>query len=122
MNHDPTQSRYAVRVEYTCASEPGSIQLNIPIALSRYKYGPVLFQGPEPGRSRADVIETLRAIREEDRWQDGYASGAVYHGDPDHIEFLNSVYGMQSQSNPLHADLWPSTVRFEAEIVSMTAE
>jgi glutamate/tyrosine decarboxylase-like PLP-dependent enzyme len=76
---------------------------------------------PATGRSRADVIETLSAIREEDRWQDGYASGAVYHGDPNHIEFLNSVYGMQSQSNPLHADLWPSTVRFEAEIVSMTS-
>ena len=29
---------------------------------------------------------------------------------------------MHSQSNPLHSDLWPSATKFEAEIVSMTAE
>jgi sphinganine-1-phosphate aldolase len=78
---------------------------------------------PPQGRSRGDVtalIERLAAA-EERRWRDGYASGAVYHGDPGHVAFLNQVYAAQSQSNPLHPDLWPSVTKFEAEIVSMTA-
>ena len=78
---------------------------------------------PEAGVPRAEVaglVERLAAI-EESRWRDGYASGAVYHGDPEHVAFLNRVYAAQSQSNPLHPDLWPSATKFEAEIVSMTA-
>lgn len=65
-------------------------------------------------------MEKLRSI-EQAKWKDGYVSGAVYHGDEDHIDFLNRVYAIHSQSNPLHADVWPSTTKFEAEIVSMTA-
>ena len=48
--------------------------------------------------------------------------GSVYHGDPGHIAFLNEAYAVSSQANPLHADLWPSVVKFEAEIVAMTAD
>jgi len=79
---------------------------------------------PEDGVPRAEVaglIERLAAA-EESRWRNGYASGAVYHGDPDHVAFLNRVYAAQSQSNPLHPDLWPSATKFEAEIVAMTAD
>lgn len=67
----------------------------------------------------ADIAELAR--EEIHEWSDGYASGAVYHGDPDHIEFLNEVYALHSQSNPLHLDLWPSGMKFESEVVSMTA-
>ncbi len=78
---------------------------------------------PEVGRDRAEILkemEELAAI-EKARWQRGFASGAVYHGDEDYIDFLCRAYAINSQSNPLHADLWPSTVKYEAEIVSMTA-
>jgi sphinganine-1-phosphate aldolase len=78
---------------------------------------------PADGLARAEVaglVERLAAA-EESRWRDGFASGAVYHGDPEHVAFLNRVYAAQSQSNPLHPDLWPSATKFEAEIVSMTA-
>ncbi len=68
----------------------------------------------------ADLLDRL-AGTEESRWREGFASGAVYHGDPDHIAFLNHAYAVHSQSNPLHPDLWPSASKFEAEIVSMTA-
>ena len=79
---------------------------------------------PDRGRSRDQVLETMQDLqaRESERWQDGYASGAVYHGDPDHIDFLSRVYSLHSQANPLHADLWPSITKFEAEIVAMTAD
>lgn len=78
---------------------------------------------PAQGRTRADILKEMTALQEEEqvRWRDGFVSGAVYHGDRAHIDFLNAVYALNSQSNPLHFDLWPSTVKYEAEIVAMTA-
>ena len=78
---------------------------------------------PEAGLERGAILDEMGALRdiEDDRWVDGFVSGAVYHGDQGHIDFLNRVYALNSQSNPLHADIWPSTTKFEAEIVSMTA-
>jgi glutamate/tyrosine decarboxylase-like PLP-dependent enzyme len=69
------------------------------------------------------VLRELQALesQEEARWRDGKVSGAVYNGDTEHIDFLNRVYALHSQSNPLHADLWPSATKFEAEVVAMTA-
>jgi sphinganine-1-phosphate aldolase len=76
---------------------------------------------PAEGRAREDILSEMQEIdqREHSRWEDGFASGAVYHGDPGHIEFLNRVYALNSQANPLHADLWPSATKYEAEIVAM---
>jgi len=78
---------------------------------------------PEAGQDRLKIIEEMEGLSAAERasWEAGYASGAVYNGDPDHINFLNRVYALNSQSNPLHADLWPSATKFEAEIVAMTA-
>lgn len=78
---------------------------------------------PAEGKERAEVLEMMKAMcsREESRWREGYVSGAVYHGDRDHIDFLNQVYALYSQANPLHSDLWPSATKYEAEIVAMTA-
>ncbi len=79
---------------------------------------------PEAGRSRDDVIREMEAMREKEevKWKDGFVSGAVYHGDEEHINFLNRIYAINSQSNPLHSDVWPSAAKFEAEIVAMTAD
>ena len=78
---------------------------------------------PQEGLPRSEITALVEALAEAEkpRWSDGFASGAVYHGDPEHLAFLNRVYAAHSQSNPLHADLWPSVTKFEAEIVSMTA-
>lgn len=78
---------------------------------------------PQVGRGRDDILAEMEAMTslEAARWSAGYASGAVYSGAEDHIEFLSKVYAINSQSNPLHADLWPSAIKFESEIVSMTA-
>jgi glutamate/tyrosine decarboxylase-like PLP-dependent enzyme len=80
-------------------------------------------QIPAKGRSHAEILGEMEAMRalEESHWKDGFISGAVYHGDQEHIDFLNQVYALNSQSNPLHADVWPSATKFEAEIVAMTA-
>ncbi|KIG15114.1 Sphingosine-1-phosphate lyase [Enhygromyxa salina] len=79
---------------------------------------------PEQGRSRDEVLAQMRAMseRESSRWEDGFVSGAVYHGDPEHRQFLEQAYAIHSQTNPLHSDLWPSVTKYEAEIVAMTAD
>jgi glutamate/tyrosine decarboxylase-like PLP-dependent enzyme len=78
---------------------------------------------PAKGRPRSEILNIMRQLRnrEETKWRDGFVSGAVYHGDKAHIEFLNQAYAINSQSNPLHSDVWPSISKYEAEIVSMTA-
>ncbi len=77
---------------------------------------------PAHGTKRETILRDMQKMKsmEDERWRDGYVSGAVYHGDQDHIDFLNKVYAMQSQTNPLHFDLWPSINKFESEIISMT--
>jgi glutamate/tyrosine decarboxylase-like PLP-dependent enzyme len=78
---------------------------------------------PKSGMQREKILDEIQQMHnlESNRWEDGYVSGGIYHGDREHIEFLNKVYALQSQSNPLHSDLFPSATKFEAEIVSMVA-
>lgn len=77
---------------------------------------------PETGMEQESVYTMMEELqkKEHDKWSDGYVSGAVYHGNPEHIEFSNRVVSLHSQMNPLHADIWPSATKYEAEIVSMT--
>ena len=84
---------------------------------------PTFSRIPQVGRTKETILTEMESLYdlESSRWEDGFVSGAVYHGDEEHIDFLNRVYAINSQSNPLHFDLWPSTTKFEAEIVSMTA-
>ncbi|MCP4688498.1 MAG: aminotransferase class V-fold PLP-dependent enzyme [Desulfobacterales bacterium] len=84
---------------------------------------PTFTRIPEAGRDKEEIIREMEALkeREEARWRDGYASGAVYSGDEEHVDFLNRVYAISSQTNPLHSDLWPSITKFEAEVTAMTA-
>ncbi len=79
------------------------------------------FSLPGTGISREQILSEIQQMHdaEEARWKDGFVSGGIYHGDQQHIDFLNKVYALQSQSNPLHSDLFPSATKFEAEIVSM---
>ncbi len=80
-------------------------------------------QLPADGIPRDTILTEMEDLQQQEaaRWRDGFVSGAVYHGDSAHIDFLNRVYALSSQSNPLHADIFPSTTKFEAEIVAMTA-
>jgi sphinganine-1-phosphate aldolase len=80
-------------------------------------------QLPSSGHKREEILRLIEELQslERSRWKEGFASGSVYHGDDEHIAFVNKVYASQSQSNPLHPDIWPSAAKFEAEIVSMTA-
>jgi sphinganine-1-phosphate aldolase len=78
---------------------------------------------PDKGMDREEILVLMENFKEmeEAKWKDGFVSGAVYHGNEEHIDFMNQVYAINSQSNPLHPEIWPSTAKFEAEIVAMTA-
>jgi glutamate/tyrosine decarboxylase-like PLP-dependent enzyme len=86
----------------------------------RFKAWAVL---PARGVSATEIVAEMKLLAEQEheRWQRGYISGAVYHGQPEHVKLLAEVYALHSQSNPLHADVWPSATKYESEIVSMTA-
>jgi sphinganine-1-phosphate aldolase len=83
----------------------------------------VMSRIPEEGRDRDEILSEMRSLSEleDGRWKAGLVSGAVYHGGKEHVDFLNEVYAVNSQTNPLHSDLWPRIAKYEAEIVSMTA-
>ncbi|OQR95508.1 sphingosine-1-phosphate lyase [Thraustotheca clavata] len=84
---------------------------------------PKIYELPAKGKSPEEVLDTMtKMVKGEDaRWKDGLVSGAVYHGEEAHLELLNKASSLFSVTNPLHADLWPSVVRFEAEVIAMTA-
>ena len=79
---------------------------------------------PDQGRDRAAILAEIEELAEKEspRWKEGYLSGAVYNGDPAHVDFMNRVYAATSQVNPLHSDVWPSSSKYEAEIVAMVAD
>ena len=78
---------------------------------------------PEKGRDREDILRELETLaRQEDaRWETGHVSGSYYHAGRGHFAFLNRVYGLFSHVNLLQRDMCPSGTKFEAEIISMTA-
>jgi sphinganine-1-phosphate aldolase len=78
---------------------------------------------PSAGMGRESILTLMNRINDQEtaKWKDGFVSGAVYHGDAAHIDFLNRVYSINSQSNPLHSDIWPSAAKYESEIVAMAA-
>lgn len=55
------------------------------------------------------------------KWQEGRVSGAVYFYDPKLVEFVQTVYGKASYTNPLHSDIFPGVCKMEAEVIRMTA-
>lgn len=104
--------------------ETGSMLADLEGSLKPYKGQlPTFDTLPAQGRPQEEVLKELEHMEghEHERWKDGLVSGAVYHGADEHIAFVNRVYALHSQSNPLHADLWPSATKFEAEVVAMTA-
>jgi sphinganine-1-phosphate aldolase len=106
-------------------TDPGELMASLERQLKPYRGKFESFRKlPPDGLPREEVAGLVEHLAEgeESRWRDGFASGAVYHGDPAHVAFLNRIYAAQSQSNPLHTDLWPSAMKFESELVSMTAQ
>ncbi|KAL8520208.1 hypothetical protein ACS0TY_010935 [Phlomoides rotata] len=71
-----------------------------------------------------EVIDKMKDEKQKDvAWQ-GKCSGTVYiagHEQEGHFSLINEACSMFAHTNPLHLDVFQSVVRFEAEVVMMTA-
>ena len=79
---------------------------------------------PEQGLPRDQVLaEVTDMARGEDAIaDDGRVSGSIYSGDHDHYAFLSEVFHQFAHVNVLQRDMYPSSTKFESEIVAMTAD
>lgn len=78
---------------------------------------------PDKGLSPNEIMKTMVKLAHNDNshWKAGKVSGAVYLGDEKHMSFLNEAFGLYSLSNPLHAEIFPSVMKYESEIIAMVA-
>ncbi|ETI48162.1 hypothetical protein L914_07527 [Phytophthora nicotianae] len=78
---------------------------------------------PDKGMDDNKLLSLMEDLagNSDDKWRDGLVSGAVYHGEKEHLDVLNKAYALFAVTNPLHADLWPAVNKFEAEVIAMTA-
>jgi glutamate/tyrosine decarboxylase-like PLP-dependent enzyme len=109
------------QIERQYAELLGGVEAELKPYEGRFKSYPQL---PASGVAADDILSEMRTVAEQEheRWQRGYVSGAVYNGRAEHVKLLSDVYALFSQSNPLHADVWPSATKYESEIVSMAAD
>ncbi|AEO61944.1 hypothetical protein MYCTH_2312755 [Thermothelomyces thermophilus ATCC 42464] len=76
---------------------------------------------PKEGWAEDAVRKELEALATMDhtRWEDGYVSGAVYHGEDDLLKLQTEAYGKFTVANPIHPDVFPGVRKMEAEVVAM---
>ncbi|WJX81024.1 Dihydrosphingosine phosphate lyase [Trifolium repens] len=70
------------------------------------------------------VLEKMSEEKRNDAVWQGKCSGTVYIGGSEssaHFSVINEACSMFAHTNPLHLDVFQSVVRFEAEVVAMTA-
>ncbi|KAJ4307186.1 Dihydrosphingosine phosphate lyase [Collariella sp. IMI 366227] len=76
---------------------------------------------PKEGWTTDAVRKELEALANMDhtRWEDGYVSGAVYHGEDELLQLQTEAYGKFTVANPIHPDVFPGVRKMEAEVVAM---
>lgn len=76
---------------------------------------------PEQGWSTDQVRAELVKLSEMEhtKWEDGFVSGAVYHGGKELVKLQTEAFGTFTVSNPIHPDVFPGVRKMEAEIVAM---
>ncbi|EMR61798.1 putative sphingosine-1-phosphate lyase protein [Eutypa lata UCREL1] len=76
---------------------------------------------PKEGWADEDLRRELESLANMDhtRWEDGFVSGAVYHGEDDLLALQTEAYGKFTVANPIHPDVFPGVRKMEAEVVAM---
>ncbi|KAI0601892.1 pyridoxal phosphate-dependent transferase [Biscogniauxia sp. FL1348] len=76
---------------------------------------------PKEGWTDEALRKELEALANMDhtRWEDGYVSGAVYHGEDELLSLQTEAYGKFTVANPIHPDVFPGVRKMEAEVVAM---
>ncbi|KAG9150643.1 hypothetical protein Leryth_008110 [Lithospermum erythrorhizon] len=71
-----------------------------------------------------EVLQKMKEEKQKDADWKGKCSGTVYIGgnnEEGHFSLINEACSMFAHTNPLHLDVFSSVVRFEAEVVAMSA-
>lgn len=78
---------------------------------------------PHQGLPTSEILAKMSSLSEfeSDKWKQGYVSGSVYHGGSEMLELQSQAIKMYDVTNPLHADMFPSLSKYEAEVIQMTA-
>ena len=77
---------------------------------------------PAQGRSKDRVLAEMRAARDQDvKWSQGRVFGLVYHISEEIDDLLKEAFTMFFAENGLNPTAFPSLLKFETEVVSMTA-
>ncbi len=77
---------------------------------------------PKQGISRAEVLERMRGLQEQDvRWKENRAFSLVFHQSDEHTEFLKQAHNLFFEGNGLNPMAFASLRTFEHEVVRMAA-
>lgn len=71
---------------------------------------------PPVGIPKDDLLATIHRA-DHTHWQNGKATGAVYHNRPEIKEVVMEALREYYSANPLHADLFPDVRKHEASII-----
>ena len=76
---------------------------------------------PKEGWTNDQVREELHKLSsmKHTMWEEGFVSGAVYHGGSELIKLQAEAFEKFGVSNPIHPDVFPGIRKMEAEVVSM---
>lgn len=81
------------------------------------------FPIPSKGKSRDEVMATLREYRAGDPdWSQGKIFGYVFHGDDDIVATVEEAFRFYMWDNMLDPSVFPSLLRLETEVVAMAAD
>ncbi|KAI1471193.1 PLP-dependent transferase [Daldinia caldariorum] len=87
----------------------------IPVDGTRYTTLPKEGWTDDALRAELDTLANM----DHTKWEDGYVSGAVYHGEEDLLKLQTEAYGKFTVANPIHPDVFPGVRKMEAEVVAM---
>lgn len=76
---------------------------------------------PSHGLSHNEILGKMEVLRNHELsgYIGGRVSGGIYHGGEELTKLITKSFDMFLLTNPLHADLFPSVRKFEAEIVRL---
>jgi len=76
---------------------------------------------PIEGMPEEDILQLMakRKALDTKHWKAGKITGAVYHGEEKHYDFISQVFGKWGFANPLHPGIHPALRQMDSEVVQM---
>jgi sphinganine-1-phosphate aldolase len=87
----------------------------VPTGVTRYLTLPKEGWSDETVRKELETLATM----DHTKWEEGFVSGAVYHGGDTLMALQTEAFGKFTVANPIHPDVFPGVRKMEAEVVSM---